>query len=372
MKRRQSSARLFYIVMCAGTFVLALFVGGTIPYGSAAVMILTYPVACFLSWIPGRQFTVRHALDRDVCPRGTEVRYLFGVANRGIVPAAWTRFEIESTYEIPGKPDAFETPIAPFKSFTWETSFAPPHRGIHTLKLADLRVTDPFCLVTNKLTKRKDLPDPLTLTVLPRLIPLPDSWKERLDPRGAGGPFAQSSDEPAVDSRQYRYGDSPRRIHWKLTARQRELMVRQYESEEKRRLLVILDLRPFKHEKAESAEDVLIEACLSVVCFALERQIDTTLLYAQGPDILRFTGRDSRFFEHLLRDMATVKFNSSVDLPDLLAKSDGAQMLSLFGAEMPDTLSVLPQDIPAELAVLRGFEGAYDPTQLIRVTVLPV
>ncbi|MDR1669115.1 MAG: DUF58 domain-containing protein [Oscillospiraceae bacterium] len=371
MRRKQSSARLFYILMCVSTFVLALFLGGKVPYGALTALILVFPLALLLAWIPGRQLLARHKLDRDVCPRSTEVRYTFSVRNKGLIPAAWTRFEVNATHELPDKPDAFEMPFGPFQSFQWDVTFSPPHRGVYLLTVSGFRVTDPFCLVTKTVTRSRGAsPDTLTLTVLPKRVPIPDSWKERLSPQGTGGLFAQSSDEPAVDSRLYRYGDSPRRIHWKLTARQRELMVRQYESLETRRLLVVLDLQPFEAEARADCEDALIESCLSVVHYALERQIDTTLVYGQNGELRRFTGRDLRFFDDLCYEMAAAQFNSRLTLPELLIPE--AHMFYLFSVDMPQDLSELPQDRPVDIAVIRGFDGETGGTaqQLLRVTVL--
>ncbi len=374
MKRRRSAARLFYILMCVSTFVLALFLGGKIPYGAVSALLLVLPAAFLLSWIPGRQLTASHTLDRDVCPRGTEVHYTLAVNNKGLIPAAWTRFAVASSHELPGKPEAFEVPLGPFQSFSWDAAFTPPHRGLYTLTLSEFRITDPFCLTTNSVSSRYK-PAALTLTVLPKPIPILEEWKERLDPQGGNGLFAQSSDEPAVDSRAYRYGDSPRRIHWKLTARQRELMVRQYESEENRRLVVVLNLRPFEAEAPEDYEDTLIEHCLSVLRYAFERQIETTFVYAQERETRRFTGRDLRLFDRLQRDMAAVEFNSQLSLPELLSEAHGAHMLYLFSVDMPESLAELPQDIPVEIAVIRGFDDQKQPygneARTMRVTVLP-
>jgi len=204
-----------------------------------------------------------------------------------------------------------------------------------------------------KLNARR--PHSLTLTVMPKLIPISEAWKQRLDPQGRGGLYSQSSDEPAVDSRVYRYGDSRRRIHWNLTARSRELMVRQYESVENRRMMVVLDLSPFTADNTDACGDALIESCLSVVRYALERRIETTLVYAGESDISRHTGRDTRIFDEIHRAMASVDFSAGIPLLHLLDGAERTQMLFLFCAKPPggDVLSVLPQDIPVELAVVR-------------------
>jgi uncharacterized protein (DUF58 family) len=60
--------------------------------------------------------------------------------------------------------------------------------------------------------------------------------------------------------RDYRTGDSPRRVHWKATARRNRLTVREYEDAAPPRLLVIVDpwlpMRP-KQENLARLEQVL-------------------------------------------------------------------------------------------------------------------
>jgi uncharacterized protein (DUF58 family) len=163
-----------------------------------------------------------------------------------------------------------------------------------------------------------------------------------------------------MESRAYRYGDSPRRIHWNLTARNRELMVRQYESIERRRLLVVLDLTPLTSEDAPAREDALIESCLSVVRSAMERQIETTLVYAEGDVIRNYTGRDTRAFEEIHQASALLEFNSAIPAVRLLEEARRAQMLFFFCAGAPDgeTMSALPQDRPVEMAVMDDGAGS--------------
>lgn len=349
--RKLFGARLGYILMLVCVLACSVVLGGRVPYGALAALLLIPPAALLLAWASGRQLAVRHALDCDSCLRGTAVRYALLISNKGIIPTAWASVQTASSRGSAGGVDSFTLSLPPFGSFHYETGFVPAHRGVYTMSVEEVWVSDPFRL-TNLFGHR---PAPMTLTVLPKIIPISDAWKQRLDPQGAGGFFSQSSDEPAVDSRNYRYGDSPRRIHWNLTARRRELMVRQYESIESRRLLVVLDLSPFEADDPDSCEDTLIEACLSVVRYALERQIETTLVYAEGDSIRRQTGRDTRAFDEIHRDSARLDFSAELPLLRLLEEANRAQMIYLFCMNAPDgtVLSSLPSDRPVELAVVR-------------------
>jgi hypothetical protein len=120
-------------------------------------------------------------------------------------------------------------------------------------------------------------------------------------------------------------------------------------------MLVALDLTPFKADNPEACEDTLIESCLSVVRYALERRIETTLVYGEGEDIRSYTGQDLRAFDEIYYAMGSVGFSSKTPLTHLLTGAQQAQMLYLFCMEAPDgeLLLALPTDKPVELAVVR-------------------
>jgi uncharacterized protein (DUF58 family) len=365
---RLRSARIWYALSLFVALAVAAVLGGLVAYHIAATLIALAGGAALLAQCGKRQLVTRHALDCDICIRGGAARYALQLRNKGLLPLTWAEVKVSSTRGVTGREEPFEAALMPFGVMNHVAEFNPPHRGLYCLMVESIFVSDPFGLT--KLNAGR--PYPLTLTVMPRLIPISEAWKKRLNPQGQGGIFSQSSDEPAVDSRIYRYGDSQRRIHWNLTARTRELMVRQYESVENRRLLAVLDLSPFDAEEPEACEDALIESCLSVVRYALERQIETTLVYAEGENIRRFTGRDSRIFEKIHHAMCTVPFSAGIPLPQLLQGAERAQMIYLFCAHAPggELLSSLPPGKPVELAVVRTHkDGAPPPDSMTTLHV---
>jgi uncharacterized protein (DUF58 family) len=345
------TARIGYAAALAASLVLAAVLSGTVSYGMAAALAALALAAAFLAWRARRQMLIRHMLENEICTRGELARYAVKLINRGILPLTWTEIKLSSTRGVTGEEEKVTVTLPPFGMVGHTAEFNPPHRGLYILMVESAFISDPFRL--NKFSVSR--PYPLTLTVMPKLIPISEAWKRRLDPQGRGGIFSQSSDEPAVDSRAYRYGDSQRRIHWNLTARTRELMVRQYESVENRRLMAVLDLSPFKADRPEACEDALIESCLSVVRYALEQRIETTLVYANGEQIRSHTGRDMRIFDEIHRAMCSVGFAASVPLRHLLGGAERVQMLYLFCTQPPggDVLSALPPDTPVELALVR-------------------
>lgn len=121
----------------------------------------------------------------------------------------------------------------------------PQLRGRYDVGPLRLQLSDPFglCEVTRAFTAT----DPL--------IVVPQTWPLVGAPTGGqwGGSgeavhgTAAASGEHDIATREYRYGDDLRRVHWRSTARRGELMVRRDEQPRQMRATVILDSRREAH-----------------------------------------------------------------------------------------------------------------------------
>jgi uncharacterized protein (DUF58 family) len=145
-------------------------------------------------------------------------------------------------------------------------------RGRYPVGPLRLRLSDPFgmCEVVRSFTAT----DPLV--VVPRTWPLSSvhaggRWS------GTGESQARSaaaSGEDDVATREYRYGDDLRRVHWRSTAHRGELMVRRDEQPRQMRATVLLDTRIDGHRgegPASSFEWAVSAAASAAVCLASDR-----------------------------------------------------------------------------------------------------
>ncbi|MCC6270600.1 MAG: DUF58 domain-containing protein [Microbacteriaceae bacterium] len=117
----------------------------------------------------------------------------------------------------------------------------PPKRGIVDIGPFVIEVFDPFQLARGEIV----LGGTQKLVVTPRVVALPvtglpiaaDDGDSRVVPRQDSG----GGDD--IMTREYRHGDPMRRVHWKATARQGELMVRQEEQRRRAHAHIVLDTR---------------------------------------------------------------------------------------------------------------------------------
>lgn len=132
---------------------------------------------------------------------------------------------------------------------------------------------DPLGLATMKL---RPLGEETLLRVTPRIWPLPDAY------RGLGvGATGESSPQRAGQAgqddvlvREHRHGDDIRRVHWRMSAKQGELMVRLEEHPWDPSALVIADTRRSSHvgEGPDASLEWVISAAASVsVKFSSDR-----------------------------------------------------------------------------------------------------
>lgn len=117
----------------------------------------------------------------------------------------------------------------------------PAHRGVFTVGPLRGSFSDPFGVASLK----RALDDGDQLTIAPAAVELPPI--SLTDGRGSDGTHSTRELAPArqddVMTRDYRYGDPLRRVHWPVTARQGRLMVRAEESVATPEAALFLDRR---------------------------------------------------------------------------------------------------------------------------------
>jgi uncharacterized protein (DUF58 family) len=113
-----------------------------------------------------------------------------------------------------------------------------PTRGYHKLTGYRLSTRFPFGLIR----KSRDIEAPAQLLVYPALVPVP----EHVLPGGRAEPGRRQVAVPARRGefhglRDFRPGDDPRDIHWRISARRGRLFLRESEEESGRTVMVVLE-----------------------------------------------------------------------------------------------------------------------------------
>ena len=122
------------------------------------------------------------------------------------------------------------------------------------------------------------------------------------------------------DTRAYRQGDALKRIHWKLSARKRALIVRKFETPAPPDTLILLDcsVPPAQDQEAAAAlRDTLCESALSVAARqAGEAPVRVPFYGAQAGEYLSDSSGNTDALAELL---ALQPFSASLDFANILA-----------------------------------------------------
>lgn len=182
-----------------------------------------------------------------------------------------------------------------------------PHRGIYQVGVDTLWVSDVFGLFT----LRRVINDrSIVLTVQPNVASI-----AALDlASGENGPESMTHNTDDMSSpssvRAYVEGDSLKKVHWKLTMRKRELIVRQYEEAARPDTLIIMDCGAISatREMALDVEDAMCEVAAAVALSQLREGFPVRMPLT-GAQPLEVSGQSLADFGRFLTALTEVKFD---------------------------------------------------------------
>ena len=157
------------------------------------------------------------------------------------------------------------------------------HRGWQLFGPVRLEVRDPFGVVIRQMR----LPDRSGVLVYPRMVPMTTFVVAARQPLGDKKPATPLVEDPmrVTGVRPYVPGDSPRRIHWRATARTGDLQTRVFEPSASPVAAIFLDTITFSH-LWEGQNSNLLELSIVVAASMSRQLIDARHqvgLYANAP-----------------------------------------------------------------------------------------
>lgn len=203
----------------------------------------------------------------------TPVDFSLSLANESIFPFPFVDAEITVPSEDAVRCDKVLTRMSliPFGGYCIRRNMSFTYRGSYEIGVSDLYCTDIFRMFKF----RSDVNVFKQIFVMPRQVALParpnmDTSEELTvtTSRLSGQDNTEMS-----DIREYRRGDSLRSVHWKLSSKSEELIVREYARNAKQQMIIFCDTakryadndKRFESDVNELACDAVVEAALALV-----------------------------------------------------------------------------------------------------------
>jgi uncharacterized protein (DUF58 family) len=226
----------FFISICTllVTGLCALSLGGRVFYLASWALILMMAYSLISLVLARRLLELRQQADDMKVERGASSNLLISVRMRSLLPIA----PLELHMDLPDGRTTMLLDAGMLRQRTASFPFFLPHVGVVPVGARAVYLSDIFRLFR---WRKKQIQQPAEIAVLPRPFDVEKlQFLERDDGRALPNRSTEDITSPD-DTRKYRDGDPMKRIHWKLSSRKRELVVRRFELPAPPDTLVLMD-----------------------------------------------------------------------------------------------------------------------------------
>ncbi|MBR0512166.1 MAG: DUF58 domain-containing protein [Ruminococcus sp.] len=287
---------IILIIVCICFYVLYVWDFALI----LLIVIAALPVIMFITtYITKKLITVEFAVKDKNVSKGKDFPVQLVVTNRSIFPIGKAEAHIEYYNVFSDQISAFDLylPIQPKNSQRITFQLSSKFCGVIKIRSARLNIYDPLRLFRFR-TAKNICTD---IAVMPEgheiggIVHYTDRVNEESDVFSEYKP----GDDPSevFDLREYNQGDKLNRIHWKLSSKKDDFIVKDYSLPIDVPCSVFLDLKCYdKSNLTLPVFDTLIETMISLSQFLLENE--------RGHSIIFFNSSLNRFVEHTVLDSA--------------------------------------------------------------------
>ena len=258
------------VTVAAALLVAALSTGSAVFFGASLLVWALIAFGFLGVWWAARVLTVTSLLTDTTVQRGEDVTLEIGVKCGGIIPIA------PLSVEITAGPDR------PAQTLKLDSMFRNEQRLTMNFHAAHVGVTCPGV----KRVVISDLLGMFTVEKTPQiqggeLIVLPLPFDVGALTYAAGDSGAESMARAAEDItspsdvRAYQHGDAMKKIHWKVSMRNQELMVRRFEAPVMPDALVLLDCSTPPKTADDNAQLDLRDALLETAASVMQQNVQT-------------------------------------------------------------------------------------------------
>lgn len=258
------------LIIAAALTVAALSTGSSV-FLMGALLVWLMMAAGFLGvWWAAKTLTITSLLTDTTVQRGEDVALQIGVKYAGFLPIAPLMAEIAAGPDRPAQ--TLRLNGLPGKEQKLTLNFHAAHVGVTSPGVKKIVISDLLGMFT--VEKHPQVQGGELI-----VLPLPFDVGALTYAAGDSGTesMARASEDVTspADVRAYQPGDAMKKIHWKLSVRKRELMVRRFEAPVMPDALVLLDCSRPPKTADENAQLDLRDALLETAASVMQQNIQT-------------------------------------------------------------------------------------------------
>lgn len=319
------AASLLFYIQFEGEFSFYLF-----------CFVAAYPVVFgTISFILKAKLKVSFETSDISAPKGSKIPIKIIIDNRTPFPVPNCDITVRYCSEITSQAETFKihTPVFPNNSQELTFGLSYSHYGTVSLKITKVKIFDMLRVIKLRVSTRHSLTN-ATVTVFPDLIPIENSISDysELGLEADGYSKVKKGDDPSevFDIREYNEGDKISRIHWKLTAKQDEMMVKDYSLPIMNGILIALDsVLPNGTPSDPDCYDSMIDAASALSFHLAENDVTHSVMWGSNEADGYTCDKVSDIDDYLLTSIKMVKSivtASSPAIPRILnSQGDGAR-----------------------------------------------
>jgi len=316
INRESNIVRYFAVFLVC--LVYAYFFGGFFPF-MLLYLSIALPIISLLHLIViYTQFRVSQQINGRIFIKGTAARYTLLMENPTIfyMPYITVNMLIEGQVLCKDmKRMSLSLPPFANRSFSYELPLY--YRGLYNIGVHSIEISDFLGLFSFTVYP----PEMKSILVRPRIIDSPylDIQELKSTEGSRSREHLEAGNDEIVNIRDYTYGDSSRKIHWKLSSKLRKYMVKETKNEQDKDSIFILNLNNQRIPDLNSLmmEDCLIEEIVADINYLLKMNMSLRLcFFKNGPQTVRAVS--ALDFQNIYNILSEVKFNQDYDFVQAL------------------------------------------------------
>ncbi len=308
-----------FIILFIILLSFALLVGGTMPYFLLYTYSLFFLIPLIHILIILAKLRVDIKLPDKSLYAGDKITIDYKIDNNTIFHIPYLEIYSHISKEITKKtPEKIIKSLKPHELYIYSETINLNRRGYYEMGTVEIVISDVFGLFSLK----KEYSSKASLLVYPepiRISNFPINAVEQMGELPIEDLLFQ--DKSRIDNlRDYREGDSIKSIHWKLSAKLDDLIIKEYENRGDAKVIIFVDnfKEHFEKNTDRNLEDKIVDIALSIINYYIEENIPVSFYTQDNSEIVQLEGQTPSDLKGFLEFLARFKANGEIDFRDFL------------------------------------------------------